>query len=118
MKNIILIASGIALLAGCGSVNQPVADLPLVDNASLYTLEQRTKAHKEALDFIDIGAINGDTLTLGSVDYSIGRTFYSASGNDCRFLSSTNKKLLYCLNSDNLGWQRIDDVIIESEVSD
>ena len=117
MKKVMFMAVFAALSAGCGSVTQPVAEIPLVDNGSLLTSDHVKAGQQKINELIDTSQIDADSVKIGGVNYTVGRTFYAASGKNCKFLSSAQDKRLYCYDDAHRGWQLIDDVIVETNVN-
>lgn len=117
MKKVILLAVFSALTTGCGSVSQPVADIPLVDNESLLTPRIGIADPHKMSQVIETSQIDTNSVTIGRVSYTVGKTFYSASGKNCKFLSSALDRKLYCYNDESSNWQQIDNVIVETNIN-
>lgn len=109
MKLYLFIISLTFLMAGCGSVNQPIASVELVQSNN--TLEYN-KAESAMVDLLNQSSIKFEAMQNGQ-PVIIHPLFFSASGNDCRYVESGNIKNLYC-SIQNGQWRLIQPVLAGS----
>lgn len=114
--SIIFVLSLITLQA-CTSISQPTASRALVEqqfvlaSANSGTIESNLRA---ALENSAAGTgviVNNDSLVLGN-------TYFAATGQTCRRLSSQQSdQIIYCLNEQD-GWFKVNKVIAEYNEND
>ncbi|GEM_PF-4140045 len=113
MKKVMFLATLIGCLCGCSSVSQPIAEVPLVDNASLEPQDEIRNDRADSSLYIASEQLNQTAVTIDNISYSVGRTFYAASGFNCKFLTSASNQLLYCYDDALREWRRVNSVLVE-----
>lgn len=94
-----------SMMVACSSVDQPIAQIPLVDVATKQevAVSSSIQAILEQTPSQHVTSDGGETITASPL-------FYSARGNYCRFLTRLTQRTLFC-KADSGAWFEVPTVL-------
>lgn len=108
MKIVVLFTFIAGFIQGCGSITQPTASRPLVENNMVATPQLVNDSLNQHLSHSGPGTV----IVVATKNKVLGRQFFAASGLTCRKVNEQNTldSHIYCQNEQN-AWFKAGNVI-------